>query len=150
MKELVAVLVLAVAACRPDAPVPPVAAPATPAPERVAAAPAAPAKELFAVTAGQKTFPAPFIGTWDARAERCGEKRSDARLKITATTMTFWESGADVTAITPVATNVIDVDGKFAGELEQWDRRLRMELAGEADTLIITSGDQSFTRVKCP
>ena len=147
MRRLVACLMLAAAACKPaEAPQVASAPDALPAATSDAAPPpAAPEAPLFSVVDGQPSFPAPFMGRWDASLEACAEEYSDMRLVIDATNMRFWESEGSPTKVEPAGVNAIVVDSDFSGEGDTWTARYRFALADGGETLMV----DRVKRVRC-
>ena len=96
----------------------------------------------------QATIPEEFRGRWDATAESCG-RISDAELKVTDRTLSLWEGGVAVRAVTPVGANIIRVEGTGDEELETYEYSSVFQLSVDGSVLTMNPGPHGFARVRC-
>jgi len=96
----------------------------------------------------QTTIPEAFRGRWDATAESCDEI-SDAELKVTDRTLSLWEVGVDVRAVTPVGANAIRIEGTGHEEEESFNWSNVLQLSPDRSVLTMNPGPRGFVRVRC-
>ncbi len=93
-------------------------------------------------------LPAGFLGVWDANPA-C-PATSDTKLTVTATDLTFFESGATIRKVTVKSATDAVVDADFSGEGETWTRSMHLELSGDGKTLTTDGGtDKAVARSRC-
>lgn len=96
-------------------------------------------------TAGADTIPAPFHGTWSAKAAGCGKGGDVTRLTIAPEELRFYESGASVTGVTG-AGQEIRVAARYTGEGETWEATRTFTLSADGNELM----SDGMKRVRCP
>ncbi len=111
------------------------------------------ASEATADAANQtlETMPEAFQGNWDFSEEDCGTGLSEMQLTVAANSVTFYESEAQLSAITQTAPRTITAQHGFSGEGEQWEETLAYELSEDGDRLTVTTPEGSMSiRMRCP
>jgi hypothetical protein len=128
----------------------PTVAPAEPPAAIAPATGVSPAPEPVWIASGpaQATIPEAFRGRWDATAESCLDI-SDAELKVADGSLTFWEVGVDVQAVTPVGANVIRIEGKGYEADEHFEWTGVVQLSPDGNMLTMNPGPSGFVRVRC-
>jgi len=132
---------LCLAACSP-----PKASQDAPADAPSAAAPASSAAASASEAAAE--LPAGFLGVWDVNPA-C-PSTSDTKLTVSATDLTFFESGATIRKVTVKSPNEAVIDADFSGEGETWSRSLHLKLSDDGKLLTTDeSTDKAVTRTRC-
>ena len=126
----------------PESPPPPASAGVAP----PAAAPPRAPSALAPAPVAAAAIPAAFLGEWNARLEHCGTSLNDSRLRVEPRQIWFFESHAVVGAVTVHDPRDVTVAGRFSGEGDTWQGRVRMVLSPAGDAL--TLGES--TRRRCP
>ena len=135
-------LVLSLAACTPAQP------DKTPEASAVASSRSAITSSMKATAS--TTVPAAFIGKWDSGPKPCGYSyRSDMQLDVTATELTFFESGGSVKSVKVNGPNDIVAEVAMSGEGEEWKKSLHMVLSEDGKALTLDDGKMG-ARVRCP
>lgn len=85
-----------------------------------------------------KAIPPAIRGRWALKAADCAAKRGTdlTALTIDATNLRFFESHGELARVRESDAGSIVADYKFSGEGEEWDRRMRLELADGGKTLV--------------
>lgn len=110
------------------------------------AAPASEAQSPPEVAAAE--LPAGFLGVWDVNPA-C-PATSDTKLTVSATDLTFFESGAAIRKVTVKSSDETIVDADFSGEGETWSRSLHLTLGDGGKTLTTDEGtDKEVRRSRC-
>ncbi|WP_166038793.1 hypothetical protein [Sphingosinicella sp. YJ22] len=104
--------------------------------------------ETSAPAEASTTIPARFHGRWDASREACGRASSGLRLTVAASSLRFYESVGEVTAVREMGSSVA-VDLRTTGEGETRTETRTLRLGGDG-RLVVESGGTSATRVRCP
>lgn len=91
------------------------------------------------------TIPAPFHGTWSAKAADCGKGGDVTRLTIAPGELRFYESSASVTGVTGTGQE-IRVAARYTGEGETWEATRTFTLSADGTELM----SDGMTRVRCP
>ena len=108
------------------------------------------AAPAFAETA-LKTIPAEYQGEWSSVPEACGNRESGARFVIDETSITYFEDGDDVVAVSRIDPNSIHlvVDYEDYDGIERLQRTLI--LSDDRQTLSFYYGDgpENVSR-RCP
>ena len=112
-----------------------------PAPAETPAAdaePQAPAKTGADSAVDGKTIPPAIRGRWALKAADCAARRGTdlTALTIDAANLRFFESHGELARVRESDANRIVADYKFSGEGEEWDRRMRLDLADGGKTLV--------------
>lgn len=96
----------------------------------------APAKTDDTVDA--KTIPAAIRGRWALDATDCPKRPGTdlTVLTIDAANLRFHESHGELTRVRESDAGRIVADYRFSGEGEEWDRRMRLDLADGGKTLV--------------
>jgi hypothetical protein len=104
---------------------------------------------LLALEVGSE-FPEIYRGTWDASKEACSLEWSDARLKISRSTVEYWESSGQIAEILKVSKSELQVKLEMHGEGEKWVNVAVYKLS-ESSSVITEYFDNhpSFSRVRC-
>ncbi|NNC73076.1 MAG: hypothetical protein HKN78_09410 [Sphingomonadaceae bacterium] len=98
-----------------------------------------------------EAMPHAFQGSWDFTEEDCGTGLSDMQLTVSANSVEFYESAAELTAITRTAPRTITAEHSFSGEGEQWEETLAYEIDEDGDRLTVTTPEGSMSiRMRCP
>ena len=122
-----------------------------PVPEPVSAPPPAPLPEPetesdpVSATPASITIPVRFHGAWASDAEGCGGG-SDTHLVIRASTVEFYESTGEVTAV-EAGDGEIHVTLRLTGEGETWEDSYGFRISDEGRTL--TDTGSGLVRVRC-
>ena len=151
---LLAVLPLALAGCQQKAadPDPETSQPALPVEVSTAPAPAA------SSTAGipEGGIPVALQGNWGMVPGDCTSTRGDNKglLRITATTLQFYESLARLGGIKARKENSLTADFEFSGEGMTWNREETLTVSGQTLTRTERGSDEPgtggpFTYTKC-
>ena len=135
---------IALAACSPEAPQPPVEEPSetgevaaqTPPMDEPAAAESTPNN---AAMQASDTIPAAFQGTWDFIEGSCALE-SDLRLEISPQQIVFYESLGTVKSVRIIDDQTVDVALAMEGEGETWERSERLTLDTNGSQLIPSAG----------
>jgi hypothetical protein len=153
---ILAVLPLALAACDKDAPQPdktatasevgavaPSATPSAPAQPSSTADPSPNPLPTSSDTSGIPEFgiPVALQGSWGLVPADCTSKRGDAKglLRVSATTLTFYESVGKLGTIKDRTDKSIRADFAFSGEGMTWSRD---------ETLALSNDDKQLTRTE--
>jgi hypothetical protein len=152
---LLAALPLALAACQQEKanePAPETSQPALPVEASTTPAPAT------SSTAGipEGGIPVALQGNWGMVPADCTSTRGDNKglLRITATTLQFYESLARLGAIKDRSENALTADFEFTGEGMTWNREETLAVSGDTLTRTERGGDEPgtggpFTYTKC-
>ena len=107
----------------------------TPAPD---AEPEAPAKAEAGDSVDGKTIPPAIRGRWALKVADCKAKKGTdlTALTIDATNLRFFESHGELARVQESDASGIVADYRFSGEGEEWDRRMRLDLADGGKTLV--------------
>ena len=151
---LLAALPLALAACQQKAadPDPETSQPALPVEASTTPTPAA------SSTAGipEGGIPVALQGNWGMVPADCVSTRGDNKglLRITATTLQFYESLARLGGIKNRSENALTADFEFSGEGMTWNREETLAVSGNSLTRTEKGGDEPgsggpFTYTKC-
>lgn len=112
----------------------------------VAAVPSAAPRSSAAAGA---TLPAAFVGKWDAPPKPCSTPyRAEMQLDITATELSFFESGGNVKSVKVNSANDVVAEVSMSGEGETWEKSMHMVLTDGGKTLTIDEG-KGGVRVRC-
>jgi len=163
MKQVssIALLILALAACKPAADANNVAAtePNAAAPSDIEALPPSedvvPPADNAATneTAPSSAIPAAFQGRWGMVPADCTTTRGDDKGLITvdSNSIKFYESRATLAKATLNAPENFTGDFKFTGEGQTWTKPQNLKLTGSSNTLIRSETDpaMSFTYKRC-
>lgn len=90
-------------------------------------------------------IPSAFLGDWDDDTESCETGLGDARLRVEARRLRFYESDAQVERVTVKNDRAITVAASFAGEGETWNDSVTMVLSRSGNQLTI----EGLTRHRC-
>lgn len=99
----------------------------------------------------QFTMPPAFQGEWNENPAHCGTGLNDSRLRITATTVRFYESGGPVKAVVRRGAFEIMFIAELSGEGQSWLAAHRLILS--SDGLYITAPSDegaALVRYRCP
>ena len=104
------------------------------------APPVAPGASQAAGAAGDATFPAGMRGKWGMNAADCNPARGDDKgaMTIGARSVKFFESVAEIGAISDSSDNALRAKFDYEGEGMAWQRDARFELADGGKTLVLT------------
>jgi hypothetical protein len=91
------------------------------------------------------TIPAAFHGRWSANAVDCENEGDVTRLTISPRELRFYESSADVTAVSGT-DQAISVSARYTGEGETWDATRTLALSDDGSSLTV----DGMPRVRCP
>ena len=91
-------------------------------------------------------IPAAFTGEWNQEPAACGTDLNDSRLRVEPGKLRFYESVAEVKSVTVHGPQAITVKAAFAGEVEVWTERFRMNLSPSGEELSV----KGITRRRCP
>jgi hypothetical protein len=91
--------------------------------------------------------PAAYRGHWNTDLADCTRESGDGRLVIDAGSITFFESGGPVTAVSQQA-GVLTVTMTLTGEGETWTETRSLRLSADGDRL--TDLETDTTRSRCP
>jgi len=158
----VALLILALAACKPATDANNAAAAAEPnaAPSDIEALP--PSEEVVPpadnATANDAApvgaIPAAFHGRWGMVPADCTTTRGDDKGLITvdSNSIKFYESRATLAKVTMNAPENFTGDFKFTGEGQTWTKPQNLKLTGSSNTLIRSEPDPpvKLTYTRCP
>ena len=97
-------------------------------------------------TSTANRIPAEYHGKWDATTGTCSPE-SDARLEISASEVSFYESIGDVTKVEQ-ADSGVKVSLAMEGEGEEWTSQYTFTRNGEQLDTTTSEGD-TFTRKRC-
>ena len=95
--------------------------------------------------ANGSTIPAAFHGRWSANAVDCENEGDVTRLTISPRELRFYESSADVTAVSGT-DRAISVSARYTGEGETWDATRTLALSDDGSSLTV----DGMPRVRCP
>ncbi len=127
---------------------PPKASDDAPADASSAAAPASSAAASSASEVATAELPAGFVGVWDVNPA-C-PATSDTKLTVSATDLTFFESGGNIRKVTVKSADETIVDADFSGEGDTWSRSVHMKLSDDGKTLTTDEGtDKAVIRSRC-
>lgn len=99
----------------------------------------------------QFTMPPGFQGEWNEKLEHCGTGLNDSRLRITATTVRFYESGGPVKAVVRRGSFEIMFIAELSGEGQSWLAAHRLILS--SDGRYVTAPGEAGpdpVRYRCP
>lgn len=100
--------------------------------------------------ASASELPVAFVGSWDVAPDPCSKPyRSDMQLDITATELTFFESGGHIKRVKVNGPYDVVADVAMSGEGETWERPYHLVLSDDGNTLTLDEG-KSGIRVRCP
>ena len=101
-------------------------------------------------------IPVALQGSWGLVPADCTSKRGDAKglLRVSATTLTFYESVGKLGTIKSSSDNSIRADFSFSGEGMTWKREESLTVTGDKLTRIERGGDEPgsggpFTYTRC-
>ena len=96
-------------------------------------------------------IPASMQGRWGMTANDCDPKRSDNKglIRISADTLRFYESVAEVQRVTLNAPENFTADFAFTGEGMAWTKSENLKLTNSSKTLIRTDKDGSWRYQRC-
>ena len=95
-------------------------------------------------------MPLEFQGEWNKDVRRCGAGADDSRLRITATTVRFYESGGPVKVVVRRAREVMFIV-ELSGEGETWLDAQRLILSADGSALTAPSDTgPELVRHRCP
>jgi hypothetical protein len=98
----------------------------------------------------QFTMPAGFQGEWNENLEH-GTGLNDSRLRITATTIRFYESGGPVKAVVRRGSFEIMLITELSGEGQSWLAAHRLILSSDGSYLTAPSEEgRDLVRYRCP
>lgn len=97
-----------------------------------------------------KLIPAAFHGEWDKNIASCGAVSSVFRLRVSRTTLDFYESVADVRSLKILNPRAVAITATSAGEGQVWDSEMELVLSRSGNELTVRSSGDRFTRIKCP
>jgi len=123
-----------------------------PVPESVPAPPPPPLPEPeqdtgpTPVTPASITIPVQFHGTWAADAEACADGGDTTHLVIRASTVEFYESTGEVSAV-EAEDDAFDATLQLSGEGETWEDSYGFRISGDGQTL--TDTGSGLVRVRC-
>jgi hypothetical protein len=101
------------------------------------------------LAAAAATLPAAFVGKWDAPPKPCStEYRAEMQLDITATELSFFESGGTVKNVKVNSPTDVVAEVSMSGEGETWQKSMHMVLTDNGNTLTIDEG-RTGIRVRC-
>ncbi|MBB3859244.1 hypothetical protein GGQ88_000484 [Novosphingobium hassiacum] len=135
---------LALAACSDPAPDPSAAATPSLAPmvseSEALAPPVAPGASEAAPVAAVATFPAGMRGKWGMNTLDCDPSRGDDKgaMTVSAKSVKFFESIAEIGAVSDSTTNALRAKFDYEGEGMAWQREAKFELVDGGTTLILT------------
>lgn len=95
-------------------------------------------------------IPKPFQGLWDVSADACNKQYSDMRLRISSSTIEYWESTGDLLEI--IESKHISLIARFAfsGEGELWESKITYLLLNKQRELVQSFDDGlRVSRVRC-
>lgn len=101
--------------------------------------------------ASKTEIPARFHGAWSSDLHHCDDRESGLNLSISATSLTYFEAGETVIAVTPAESNGIHI----VADYEDYDGRERlgrtMILSDDLQKLTFTYGDgPDGVYLRCP
>lgn len=127
---------------------PPKASEDAPADKASAAAPASSAAASSVSEVAAAELPAAFLGVWDVNP-KC-PSTSDTKLTVSATELTFFESGGTIRKVTVKSADEAIVEADFSGEGDTWSRAMPLKLGEGGKTLTTDEGtDKAVTRSRC-
>lgn len=107
----------------------------------------APSPEEAAVTSNH--IPAQFVGSWNRDAAACADPAASIEgVRVTPDELWFHESVGTVKRVKPLGPNHIRLIADYDGEGQQWTATQTLRISG--DRLTIMTGDQPFSRIRCP
>jgi hypothetical protein len=113
-------------------------------------APAIASSAAMVSSAASIALPAAFVGKWDAPPKPCStEYRAEMQLDITATGLSFFESGGNFKSVKVNSPTDVVAQVSMSGEGETWESAMHMVLTDKGNTLTIDEG-KGGVRVRCP
>jgi hypothetical protein len=99
----------------------------------------------------QFTVPLEFQGEWNKDVRRCGAGADDSRLRITATTVRFYESGGPIKVVVRRGAREIMFIVELSGEGETWLDAQRLILSADGSSVTAPSdAGPALVRRRCP
>lgn len=105
---------------------------------------------ITASTSETKTVPVAFRGEWNATLKDCGTGNNDSRLRITATTLRFYEGAGAVRAAFTQGPFEVLIVADMSGEGTTWLASHQFTLAGDGSYLSTWVDGARFIRYRCP
>lgn len=108
--------------------------------------PAPPPAELGAAP---NRIPARFVGNWNLNAAACADPAASIEgVRVTPNELWFHESVGTVKRVEPIGEDHIRLIADYDGEGQQWTSTQTLRISG--NRLTIMTGDQPFSRIRCP
>ena len=99
----------------------------------------------------QFAMPPEFQGEWNEDRQHCGTGLNDSRLRITATTVRFYESGGPVKAVVRRGAFEIMFIAELSGEGQSWLAAHRLILSSDGSYIMVPSDEgPDLVRYRCP
>jgi hypothetical protein len=97
-------------------------------------------------------MPAGFQGEWNEKREHCGTGLNDSRLRITGTTIRYYESGGPVKAVVRRGSFEIVFVAELSGEGQSWLASEHFILSSDGGYITRPSegGGSDLVRYRCP
>ncbi|WP_242417282.1 hypothetical protein [Sphingomonas panni] len=94
-------------------------------------------------------IPAQFVGSWNRDAAACADPAASVEgVRVTPDELWFHESVGTVKRVEPLGPDHIRLIADYDGEGQQWTATQTLRISG--DRLKIMTGDQPFSRIRCP
>ncbi|MDP3746901.1 MAG: hypothetical protein Q8Q88_07605 [Phenylobacterium sp.] len=99
----------------------------------------------------QFTMPLEFIGEWNQTLSDCGTGGNDSRLRVSANSVRFYESGGPIKAVVRRGAFEIMFITELSGEGQSWLAAHRLILSSDG-TYVTAPSDagSALVRYRCP